>query len=229
MKILHIFKIMARNFDKLLNSDDKKLLLRVNSNFANIKMVFNNIEDHFNIKNFCNSVNMLKYAIQNDYKLKTKTSYFVNSIDVFVFLKNQNIDFDDETFYCAIKSTNIDVIQWLYDNNCEGERDEAYITAQDTHNLHVLRWMKRNNYDFNNDEFTRTAKKGNLNKMKILLLEGFDWNEDTFKAAIRYGNLENIKWLYENGCPWNNETYAESLLLHDTEITKWLEENNCPK
>lgn len=52
----------------------------------------------------------------------------------------------------------------------------------------------------------RSAKRGDIECLKVLHKNGCYWNEKTCAYAAFNGNLECLKYAHMNGCPWNKTT-----------------------
>jgi len=205
--MINIFKIFVRYFEELLNEDEKKLLLQTSKECENIE--FNKIDKDklrcFNIKNFCGSKNMLKFAIdkrnKNRYIINKETMNYLWNVEMFKYIKKRYKDakFTPRTFAYTALNGKLEDIKWLKENGCSWDE-----------------WT-----------FAFAALNGNLENMKWLKENGFSWDTNTFMYAAKNGNLENMKWLKENECPWNKYTFAGATENGNLENMEWLIENGC--
>ena len=57
----------------------------------------------------------------------------------------------------------------------------------------------------------RSAKRGDIDCLKVLHENGCYWNEKTCLYAAFNGSLECLKYAHENGCPWARSTLFFSI------------------
>ena len=135
-------------------------------------------------------------------------------------------------FIDLINSGNLDNMKWLKDNNFQWDAN-TFIAAAKNGNLDNMKWLWDKGCDWNEYTFTMAAKTGNLENMRWLHENGCPWDENTFYEAARSiinenKSLENIKWLKENGCPWDKSTFVGAANSLNFKIMKWLKMNGCP-
>jgi hypothetical protein len=73
------------------------------------------------------------------------------------------------------------------------------------------------------------AKRGQLEKLKVLRADGWPWDAVTCSEAARGGHLEVLQWLRANGCPWDKDTLTIARTRGHLEVKKWAMANGCPK
>jgi len=111
MSITAVLLIFTKYFDELLDEDEKKLLLQTSKLCENIR--FNKIDRNklrcFKIKNFCKSINMLKFAThkknKNRYIINNKTTYLLENVEMFEYIKNNypKVRYTKDIFHIAAK------------------------------------------------------------------------------------------------------------------------------
>jgi len=69
------------------------------------------------------------------------------------------------------------------------------------------------------------AKRGQLEKLKVLRADGWPWDAVTCSEAARGGHLEVLQWLRANGCPWDVKTCSKAAEGGHLEVLQWLRAN----
>jgi len=167
MNIIDMIKIMIRYYDNLLNEDEKKLLMRLNKECKNIDFTMKTNKKELHIKNFCQSKNMLKWAIKNGYIMNVKTSYFIENIEMMKYYNKKmdnlnnlsfikkicscfdNIEdkkekFNSATFRYAAKNGNLEIIKWLLKKGYKFD-EMTLMCAVINGNIENIRWLLDNN------------------------------------------------------------------------------------
>ena len=74
--------------------------------------------------------------------------------------------------------------------------------------LEVLQWLRENDCPWNADTYVGAAHGGKLKVLQWARKKGCPWDVMTCAAATECGNLEVLKWLRQNSCPWNLQNCA---------------------
>ena len=188
---------------------------------------------------------LLKYLIKNNYKVNYSDTFYElcqnNNMKILKYLSKHTLDNDltklnESVFRAAGESGNIDIVKFLYKNDCPFDCTALYGACY-SGNLKVVKWMVYNCFPFGRYIYHHAASEGHINILNYLYeLTKNDlsypwWDESVCTSAAENGQFETLKWLRSKQCPWNIltlystlETYPNSL-----EMFKWAYENNCPK
>jgi hypothetical protein len=113
-------------------------------------------------------------------------------------------------FETAIKFNRLNIMEYIYDNSGEHERDNSLLERTDfetgiTDNIEIIRWI--------------------VNKAKERQMDMAWFLKDMLETSVMAGHLDNIKYLVENGADVNSiETITDNI-----DIIKYLVDNGANK
>jgi hypothetical protein len=160
-----------------------------------------------------------------------------------------------EHLMCAIKSCDIEMIQWLLTQNCACD-DRHFVAAAIKRRLDILKmlpvsevlshdrvfyevihsghiesvkWLHEQKCSYNLDELCYGAIiSRNFEMLKLVRSYGATWTASHCALAAGYGELEMIKWMRAEGCPWDEQTCDRAALHGYKDVLTWSRENGCP-
>lgn len=154
---------------------------------------------------------------------------------------------DEMTFFYAVKSNSIGVVQYCIDSDCPFDQN---ISAAAVNHwkycsidlMPILKLLHKSGYPWHEDAAALTAKNGDLKLLRLLKYYGCPWDSRVCNEAVRADNFEMLVFAHESGCQWTKETYAYcfgaglSDYYHEIptqykcsdEIFNYLRDNNCP-
>ncbi|GFH44920.1 hypothetical protein CTEN210_01394 [Chaetoceros tenuissimus] len=120
--------------------------------------------------------------------------------------------FNEEIFEVAALRGNVELLDYLYQNNCPFYSSEnMYSKVLDQHD---------------NDKA--------LLAVKWLCCHNFPWDEETCASAASNKNLSALKWVRNEGCPWDERTLVEASWGYCgsksdiTEMIQYCIQHGCP-
>jgi len=221
---------------KFLSMDEIMLLTRINreSRYLSIdgELVVELFRDKkIKIKNILNSVEMLHWLEDKDYKVNINTLNVAVNMDVLENLFDRGIEPNYDTLYSATYYGHLEKIKWLVEtynfwvSRYNGE--ELCSVAASNGHLGVLKWYHEKDYYWNSDVLSNAALNGHLEVLKWALENRCpwdEWNDQVCLNAASEGHIEILKWVLEQGCGWNG--YACTLAAQNghLEIIKFAHE-----
>lgn len=153
---------------------------------------------------------------------------------------------DEYTFMAAVKSGNVDSVDWLCNVNCP-YHSEAIFTAIDKKDLTMIRTILShpqaaltlvyaiNDHDYGAIDLllehkcpvsslamTRAVSSGDLDLTKTLHRHGGPLAPETFEAAVAFGQLDVLQCIYDMKCPIPPIAMQTAINNRMTVIIEWL-------
>ena len=122
---------------------------------------------------------IFRLAVENASKLKQISKHEYASLD----------NVSDCKFF-----GNLDVIEWLFKNNCPWDED-IFIIAVDNGNLDVMKCLKNNGCPLNYNIYQRAINRKLIKKIAYLC------SYRTYRKTKNINFDKVVVWLEENGCP----------------------------
>lgn len=192
------------------------------------------------------------HKLDNELNLKSR-NYFkldntmlniaisIGNINTIQWLREHNIDFNQESGIYAVKNGKLEILKLLNDNDYIDKRLISYYnTYKKTASIDIcniaakygyisiLEYAYYNNYYWNEDTCTEASAHGHLDCLKFLHDHGCKWNISTCIAAAANNNLECLQFLYKHGCQWNESTCEAASSNNSLECLQFLHEHKCP-
>ena len=151
--------------------------------------------------------------------------------------------FNEEIFEVAALSGNVELLDYLYQNNCPFDSSEnMYSKVLDQRDkdkaLLAIKWLRRHNFPWDEETCASAASNKNLSALKWVRNEGCPWDERTLvEASWRYRGCksditEMIEYCIQHGCPLSSRTCQYAMHNSDDsialEVLKLLRKHSCP-
>lgn len=141
--------------------------------------------------------------------------------DKWLNIHKKNMDFDDDLLCVAVKSGNIDMLEYLKENGCKISR-YAMINAAEQKQLSIMKWLYANECPLHIDVFNQALKHYDILVIKWLLENKCPCDSDTLQYAIHTGNLKLIKVLIKKKCKVNHEVFFEAVKKGNLDILEYI-------
>jgi hypothetical protein len=124
--------------------------------------------------------------------------HYVQSINLIKWAKqHKNFNYTNTTANYASRRGNLDILKYLYNDNCNMYNNENMI-------LH------------------EASKNGYLDILKWGIKKGFVLDEHIFIGACEFGDLNIVKWLYKMNCPFNDYCCHHAALYGNQKVLDFL-------
>lgn len=136
------------------------------------------------------------------------------NIHIMKLLKKYNCEYNSTTVKNAILYHNIEALKWLINNGCCLDNYSFYY-AVETGNINIIEYiydLSIHNLSFPwqfSNSCNIAAQKGYMNVLRWLRERQCPWNINTIYTAMRNKNYYIAKWAIENGCEINRELYTQ--------------------
>jgi hypothetical protein len=160
-----------------------------------------------------------------------------NHEEVFSVLKwaeDRGLEWDDGTFYLAVKHGNVEMLKFLIEKKCPVMRNpvtQAVIWAP----IEVLMYLDELGIEFSGVEICGPAffdydrpKDCLLADWRVFeileyaLTRGCTWHPKAMSSAATAGNLEFLKFAVDHGAEISNEVIKQALIRGNLEIVQWV-------
>ncbi|GFH47271.1 hypothetical protein CTEN210_03746 [Chaetoceros tenuissimus] len=151
------------------------------------------------------------------------------SLEILKLLREHGVPWNSETFASAARFGNLEVLDYLKDNECPSDEEALYAAVQNGDAAIIQRCLH-----CGSDErtcslaVTHPAHDNALEVLKFLRHLEVDWDEDTCAEAALQGNLKALNWALEHGCNWSEETFNNAIKSTDTTTIEYCIDNHCP-
>ena len=165
MNINVLVNILIRKFDKILNNEDKIIIILTNKQFNNIQINDNTLLidtiTKFKIRNIGNYYNLFLYCCNltnNRYEINYNTLELIKCKKIFRYLIDNKYCMDILCEYIALNG-HLDILKLARENGCYWDRNTCSNAARNGH-LEVLKWtrLRENGCEWN-DKIKEIAKK----------------------------------------------------------------------
>ena len=175
---------------------------------------------------YCGKLDILKYAVENNFKLNVFVSdnAAINGhIHILKWL-HKKCPWDEHTINYAASNGHNSAVEFLYSKKCPINKRTFGIAAANG-NFELMEWLYKNKCPWDKTVCEEAATNKDLNILKWLRMRGCPWSRETVTNAAINGYLDTLKWLYVNNCPWSGwATY--SALQHDQyDAYEWIRDN----
>lgn len=186
------------------------------------------------------SFNLFKYWNKND-RVFTKDMYvyaiMVNSIYLVKWLEENSCPHDINTFIIAIEFNNLEIINFLYDENFTYITEEITSCISEYTTLETLKWLHEKDFYLSLSSYVGSVNDGDLDIMEFLYnIDEERWSyydcdanviSNTLSIAIRGCNLETLQFIYKGYFYKHNveNIIIESIPNSNVGILKFLIEN----
>ena len=149
-------------------------------------------------------------------------------LDILKYLNGRSeVTWDKPTFDHAVANDNLEIVEYLYENECPWDT-YTFGTAAFHGHLEIIKYLYEHNCPWNEETCSNAAKNNQLEVLKYLHDNGCHWNDRSYYSAIQYGHLEIVKYLHENECPWSMYVFERAAIYCRLEILQYLHDNECP-
>ena len=153
-------------------------------------------------------------------------------LDVFKWLHQHNVPWDEETCKYVASIGNLDLIIYARSNGSPWGQWTIQEAVKNGH-IDVVKYCIENDCPIGRTDLCRTSMQisDHEKALKVLkLLRKFEipWNSRTCDAAAKNGNLEALKWARNEGCPWDKCTFRSAVEFNEMAIVQYCIENECP-
>ena len=191
------------------------------------------------IKNILNSVKMLNWLENKNYKVSLKTLNEAVNIDVLNDLIERGIYPEYSTLISAVECGHLEKIKWLVGiDNFESRlyENEDVDTIKRCHeelcaeaalggHLEILKLFREKNYEWNHDVCSYAALNGHIEILEWARKQGCEWDSVSCSCAAMHGHLEVLKWAYEHGCEYDiDKIYENAEENGHIKILDWIDE-----
>src|SRR5690606_14778455 len=130
----------------------------------------------------------------------------------------------------AVKNGNMNLLQWLFDNNCEKDV-KACMHAALKNNINLLGFLRINNAPWDKSTCNAAAYVGNFDMLQYAVDEGCDWDLITCINAAISGNIQIIQYCIDNNNFDYSETLTQAIKNNHLHVVEWLvsEYGTCDK
>jgi len=180
----------------------------------------------------------LNYDFSNYISNEEITNQETN-LELLQWLRSIKCCWNNETFNYAVLNGDIQIIKWLYKNNCPysftTQENKIISSAIKFGSISNIIWLIEHYCPINENMMSVAAQCGHIHIIKWLdkiynktKINKYCNNSEIFYNAALNGNLENMKWLKNKNYVWNERTFEAAALNGNLENMKWLKDNNCP-
>ena len=221
---------LYRNF---LENSDGNDIITINPNHNVKDIIINSFED------LCNYLDIYRYWMLDDYIKELFYNYVKNNQVVDIdYLKSEfyQLDiieelehiknFNKDSCNFAAKKGNVDLLDYLHQNNCLCE-SIIYQYAAFYGHLNILKYLHKNSHPWNILTCYIAAGSGNLNCLIFAHENGAPWDEWTSTSAASNGHLNCLRYAHENNCSWDKWTCAYAAKEGHLNCLIYLHENGC--
>lgn len=136
--------------------------------------------------------------------------------------KDKSLPENNHLMEYAIKSSSIDVVNYLLSKGCD--------FPDNTFDLICQKYFEIGHID--HSYYSKQLSESFTLKIAEYLIERkFPLNKNICSKAAKYGKLYLIKFLRENECEWDENVFINSMVInknYDLDIILYAIENNCP-
>jgi hypothetical protein len=148
------------------------------------------------------------------------------NLAVLQYLRSVHCQWDDRTFLMAAWNGDLQVLQWIHDNNCPHNPTNS--TLLDTGSPDIYQWFHQLGSEWDAWICSCAARIGHLEMLKWARQNDFPWNEQTCLLAAGNGYLDVLKWAQMHGCPWDEHTCSYAAVNGHLDVLIWAYSNDCP-
>ena len=154
-----------------------------------------------------------------------------NHLEVLKWLMEYNHISDAWTYFRAARGGHFRILEFLGIEGIANNIHEFHTFAAQGGNVQILQWLKDNNVLVLNENIFAIAAscKNNIKLLEWLLKEGCPTSPRACSYAVLNRDLDTLIWLRSNGCPWDKWCLNYSGSDNMKEIHKWLIDNGCPR
>ncbi|GFH54954.1 hypothetical protein CTEN210_11430 [Chaetoceros tenuissimus] len=147
--------------------------------------------------------------------------------------------FNEEIFESAAHGHSIEMLDYLYRNNCPFNSDicsQALQTVHTEKSFAALKWLRRHDFPWDANTCLSAVFYDNLNALKWARDQGCLWDEETLVYAAgncsSNSNMEMLEYCLQNGCPLSSRACQRAMHNKDDskalEVLKLLRKYSCP-
>jgi len=235
-KLYILFGCLKDRICCYFDDTDKNLMINLNKNFWTLKYVFFDVYEYkkinkLHIRKFCSNYDMFMWAIHNGYKIKYKTTFFLNNIEVFKYCIEKGYPPNSITLENVVLYGNLENIKWLCNNGYQ-TTSRTFKNALINGNLENIKWLYKNNcrcYKNYDMSFINFDNKNVFECIDFLCSENFIITSQTLCNAIKSKKIENIEYvLSKNSKLIIDDEIVECIIMDSNiEIMELLLRNNC--
>ncbi|GFH53306.1 hypothetical protein CTEN210_09782 [Chaetoceros tenuissimus] len=135
-------------------------------------------------------------------KWHSKNAVESDNIELVKYLNSRT--WDVSAFSIAASNGNIELLQYLFENECPHDNPEIYTAIANKSNhekvLEVIQWLYEHEVPWDEETCRTLIEMKNLKALKFAISNGCPWHEDSLEEAILSGNLEVVEYCLTNGC-----------------------------
>ncbi|GFH53304.1 hypothetical protein CTEN210_09780 [Chaetoceros tenuissimus] len=159
------------------------------------------------------------------FKLDFEKQNYVNEalragdLEIVKWFRNRNASWNQDSFLSAVKSRNIALLDWLWEQGCP-LYDHNYCNAAVDWNpryynnekaLEVLQWLHQHDFRWDESTCMIAAAVGNIDALLYARTNGCDWDSQTLETAVEHVRFDIVKYCLQNNCPQGHSVFD---LLH---------------
>jgi hypothetical protein len=141
----------------------------------------------------------------NDWKWKKQNLNDLLDIGEIKFVEYaiaNGCSFDDKSLLRAIKSKNMDLVQYVIKATKGGVWDK--------------------------DVLKKALVAKSFKFIKYAREQGAPWAHDSMDIVVQTANIKLMQYMHENGCSWTGETMIKAIKTQNRNVVKFCHENGCP-
>ena len=96
----------------------------------------------------------------------------------------------------AIETNNLNILKWLIERNCPVEEDILYYIAFNNGNLDIVQYLYDNNFEISDGVINEQIMEGNMKNVNFLHELGIKFVEKHAQLAAEAGNFEMLEFIY---------------------------------
>jgi len=124
MNIINLMQIFIYKFKELLLDEDLMIMMKVNKQTRELMIgndkILNILKDKkFKIKNVGYSLDIIKWIVDDNYKINNKLMYIVSKIKILKWLIHKGLKLNSDVCSYAALNGNIEILKWARKQGCE--------------------------------------------------------------------------------------------------------------
>lgn len=197
-------------------------MISVGANIGNTDIIINNLVQMDN--------SMFEYLLSNGYQPNLATTELLVQNDKFDKIRlchKYGIDISDETYNIASKKGNLEILQWLYDNNIEYSHDHFNVLCFSQHDKMVEVAKLQQKYHKLDIEtaFDNFVLIDSIEGLEYLKTLGHQIPLSSIQLAAKKGKLVVLEWVKKNQIDIPPDVFAHAASGDQIEVMVWISKN----
>lgn len=210
-------------------NNDMYLQIIINKNILEIYLKLSKNKKTSNYYNFCETLELYKYAFDNtpiiyDYPYFTVRNIDCLQYEINVLKKSINDKTWDNTMRLGTVACAKYLSEFKYDKFIKKGCNKAALYG----NLEILKFGYNTGWPCIKGVCTNAIRNGHINCVKFLYEAGYIFTDDHTTTAAEIGDFECFEYLHKIGAPINEEASYYAAVAGAIKILQYIRENDLP-